>query len=341
MSLPLDTKDVKQAFYWLARACGLFALSRRLTARGLRILCYHGVSVTTLDEWRPMLFIKPATFAARLDRLVALAYPVLSLDEATRRLADGTLPPNATVITIDDGFSLTERECVPLLKQRALPATIYVTSFYAMAEKPIFELVVQYLLWRGEREGTDLGGDLQRLLGLAAEASHAAMMDAFQARTLADKEAICAELASVLGETPEQVWGSGEFSLMSPAQVSAAAREEGISIQLHTRRHRFPADEAVMTAEITDNRRDLEPLVTEPLEHFCYPSGLWSEAQFDTLARLGIRSSTTTDNGLNYPTAHRFALRRYLDSEINTMLEFEAELSGFAHLLRTALRRPG
>lgn len=335
----MNTRNIKLAVYWLARSCGLFALARRLTSRGLRILCYHGGSVAGLDAWRPMLFMRPDTFAARLDRLQALGHPVLSLDEATRRLADGSLPDSATVITIDDGFRLTEEAFVPLLRQRDLPATIYVTSYYVEAEKPIFELVVQYLLWRAAGRDVDLDGELQRLLGREPETPTAALIDAFSKRDLEEKEAICTALAAVLGETPEQVWGSGEFSLMSPRQVTAASRQAGISIQLHTRRHRFPPDPTVMAAEIADNRRDLEPLVTEPLQHFCYPSGLWSEDQFAGLAEHGILSATTTDNGLNFGDTHRFALRRYLDSEANSLLEFEAELSGFAHLLRSAAGR--
>ena len=63
------------AALYLARGCGLFALARVLTAGRLRILCYHGVALDDEFEFQPMLFMRAATFADRLDRLMRPATP--------------------------------------------------------------------------------------------------------------------------------------------------------------------------------------------------------------------------------------------------------------------------
>ena len=334
-------RRLKLAVFFIGRVCGLFALARVLTQDGLRILCYHGVSKGTTHLWRPMLFMQPRTFAKRLDRLIKCGYPVLSLDDAIRGLADGTLPPNATAITIDDGFQLTEEDFVPLLVERDLPATIYVTSYYALKNEPIFELVIQYILWLSEKTGQDVTSKFRSLLGQTQEKSRDDLLHDFASRSLPEKKIICETLAARIQNPLQEVWKHGEFSLMTRDQIRAASRTKGISIQLHTRRHRFPQDKQEAADEISDNRSDLADLVTEPLLHFCYPSGLYSPEQFRVLEEQQICSATTTDNGLNFGDANHFALLRYLDSEAQSMLEFEAELSGFAHLLRRAVGRGG
>lgn len=286
-----------------------------------------------------MLFMTSATFAKRMDRLRELGYPVVALDEAVERLRSGTLLPNTTVITIDDGFALTAEESVPILCERSLPATIYVTSYYAEKREPIFELVLQYLLWLGENERRDLIPMLAERLDVHGNTDVGSLLSIFARLELAEKREMCDELAGELSVSPEAIYGPGEFSLMNAEQIARADQAPEISIQLHTRRHRFPEDVQLATKELIENRRDLEPSVAGPLEHFCYPSGIWNEAHFEVLKSQGIRSATTTDNGLNFSGANPYALTRYLDSEVNTMLEFEAELSGFAHILRKLFGR--
>ncbi|MBM3585043.1 MAG: hypothetical protein FJX36_11660 [Alphaproteobacteria bacterium] len=105
---------MKLALLRAAKAVGLFGLSRLLTRRSLRILCYHGVWLGE-GTFGNYLFMRPETFRARMRLLASLGYPVLGLDEAVERLAAGTLPACATVITIDDGWYGTYRHMVDAL----------------------------------------------------------------------------------------------------------------------------------------------------------------------------------------------------------------------------------
>jgi hypothetical protein len=49
---------------------------------------------------------------------------------------------------------------------------------------------------------------------------------------------------------------------------------------------------------------------------------------------MGIRSAVTCIPGLNDSKTHPYELRRFLDGENITNLEFEAEMSGFLDLCR-------
>ncbi len=109
----------------------------------------------------------------------------------------------------------------------------------------------------------------------------------------------------------------------------------GIDLQLHTHRHHLPIESsAALALELEDNRRALADVAHGPLVHFCYPSGKYQAQQLPWLAQAGIVTATTTRSGFNYRDTPILELRRFLDAENFTELEFEAEMSGFLELLR-------
>ena len=111
--------------------------------------------------------------------------------------------------------------------------------------------------------------------------------------------------------------------------------KNGVDIQLHTHRHIFPDDDEHMALkEIADNKSALESVVDKELKHFCYPSGVYSETSIEFLRKCGIATATTTDPGFNHTETPPLQLKRFLDSETITELEFEAELCGFFELVR-------
>src|ERR1043165_631679 len=110
-------KAVLAVILRMAKSTGLFALARRLTARDVRILCYHGAALRDEHQFSPGLFMSKETFAARMEFLARQGYPVLKLEEVVERLEQGDWPPAATVITIDDGWFGTYRIMAPILQQ--------------------------------------------------------------------------------------------------------------------------------------------------------------------------------------------------------------------------------
>lgn len=77
---------------YTAKYLGLFRLSRILTRRGLRILCYHGGALEDEHRFSPGTFMTQETFRRRMEHLIDHGYPVLGLEEALARMDDGTLP---------------------------------------------------------------------------------------------------------------------------------------------------------------------------------------------------------------------------------------------------------
>ena len=325
----------------LARALGMFRLARRWTGNGLRILCYHGISVADEDEFRPGLFMKPATFRSRLGYLSANGYRVLSLDAALQHLKENSLPRDSVVLTFDDGFFGLHRYGIPILKEFEFPATIYLTTYYAAKETPIFRLLVAYLVWKADKKVIALEGLIPSLSGpldLRDEQATSTVVD----HIIEYGEGECSEgerveitdrLAGRLGIDYDEMRSQRLMCLVDRAEASDFAKSD-IDLQLHTHRHRLPIERQVVKAELSENRRALEDIVDGSVRHFCYPSGIWDRRHWPWLQELGVDSATTCDPGFNYPTTPMLGLKRYLDAEDIPELEFEAELCGFKELLR-------
>lgn len=341
MSGSRRARALKRFALRVCKTLGLFALAERVTARRLRILGYHGVSTTDESVWRPQVFMEAATFRARLAFLARRRYPVLPLAEAIARLGRGDLPARATVITADDGYWSFYRHALPALRERGLPVTVYVISHWALAGRPVFDQAVRYMLWKTRAPTLDagalgLGGAVLPLDGMRGRA-RAAEVILGCAEPLGDgeRESLARVLGEQLGVDYAGLCASRALGLVDRDEIAALAAE-GIDIQLHTHRHRFPDDETAALGEIADNRAALEPVVGHRLEHFCYPRGQWSTRQWAWLRAAGIASATTCEPGLNGPGTPRLALRRFVDGGDVSQIEFEAEMTGFAEFLRAA-----
>ena len=339
--------SIKHAVYRLSKAVGLFRLARRLTAGQLRILCYHGVALG--DEWRmaPGLFMRPETFDARFDLIARGRYPVLSLSEALERLDRGELPACAVVITYDDGFYGNLAHGRETIGRFGWPMTYYVTTYYAVKETPIFRVLARYLFWKTSRTELTLDGLPGLEPGKLRLDGDPARVEEIKWRLIRHAEehldeparvALSRELARRLGLDYDELAASRRFSLMTPAELSDLAAAGG-DLQLHTHRHRLPVDREEVGREIQDNRDVLEPIAGRPLAHLCYPSGAFDRDQWPWLEALGVASATTTLPGFNDRDRPRMGLTRFLDQEDIAPIVFEAELSGFAELLRRARQR--
>ena len=329
---------MKQTFLRVAKATGLFALSRRLTRRELRILCYHGIWIGDQPHFGDALYMRAETFARRMQALAASNYPVLPLDEAVRRFADGTLPDAAVVITIDDAWLGTLRHMVPVLQGLKLPATLYVTTYYALAERPVLNVMISYMVSRAAvlppLDELIPGGDAS-VRGhddyAGAIASYLDGLDTLDTRWQA-LAVIAGKLGADFARIAEERW----FDLMNPDELRQA-QAAGIDLQLHTHTHRMhDFDAAALQNELQRNRTALATtLGLDParLDHFCFPSGVYDPMVFPVLEADGIQSATTTEFGLNPPDANRFELKRILDCESFSDLDLEARLSGFWSLL--------
>jgi peptidoglycan/xylan/chitin deacetylase (PgdA/CDA1 family) len=102
------------------------AAARRLRRRPqLTVLGWHRI-----DDSGTPLSTPVTVFEQQLDVLERLGCVVLPLEDAMRKLAAGELPDRAVVLTFDDGYASVLERAWPLLRERGLPATLFVVSGY-------------------------------------------------------------------------------------------------------------------------------------------------------------------------------------------------------------------
>lgn len=348
-------RSLKLSLLWLAKHLGGFRLAQRLTADKLRILCYHGVWVGDRPRMGEKLFMEPETFRQRLLLLKKAGFRVVTLSQGVEELASGRLPPKTVVITIDDGWATTRSHMVPALREVGFPSTLYLTSYYVEKGAPVLNILVQFVWARAgegglspmdairatvaeaQAEGHGLGIDIEALDGMTLDEGKKVFAQLLESLpTVPLRLARVQRLAELLDVDIRAAVRGRWFDLMTPEEL-AEIQAAGMEIQLHTHRHRFRnASPAESYQEIVENRSKIGDLLGLPatsLVHFCYPSGGYNEGQWPVLAALGVQTATTIEEGLNSAHTSRYGLKRFLDGENVTRLEFESYLCGFSELL--------
>lgn len=307
----------------------------------LLILCYHGVSLEDEHLWNPSLYVSTGLLRARLDFLSGAGCAVLPLAEALRRLYDGSLPARSVALTFDDGTYDFYRQAFPILRELGCPATLYLTTSYCEYNRPVFDLMCGYLLWRGrdrmltlaevlpEPVRLDTPGRMQAERALKAYVRR-------QSCTETQKDELLASLAAGLAIDYEELCRKRLLHLVNLAEARELAAA-GIDIQLHTHNHRISLREDRFTREIAENRARIEQVSAGVLRHFCYPSGYYKPEFLPWLRAAGIDSATTCEPGLASPNSDPLLLPRLVDSSALRWSEFRGWVSGVAAWLP---RRP-
>ena len=338
-------RTAKLFVFYTCKFLGLFYIARKMTRRGLRILCYHGLATDNEYVFKPKLFIRPETFRHRMDLLRKHGYPIVPLHEAVAGLGTGDLPDCATVITFDDGWHSIYRDALPVLRELKIPATVYVTTYYVEKCMPDMHALLEYAVGNSDNSELCLSDHPEPFRGpwqMDSKESRqrvlSALIDYTDACAAPTRPDLARGIVERLGLQWDRVEKSKMFYLMDATEIRAL-HEAGIDIQLHTHRHRLPvSDKKVVDWEIEENRRALSPLVEGALSHLAYPKGEYDRSQFRWLEEAGIKTATTCEPGLNYADTPRLELSRFLDGEDVSDIEFEAELVGIAPILRRLLK---
>lgn len=304
----------------LLRAAG--TVTSGIGAGSLLVLIYHRV----LPEPDPLLPGEPdaAAFAAQLD-VIGRLFKVLPLAEAVRRLRAGQLPPRAVCITFDDGYANNCEVALPILKSRAVPATVFVAPGFLSGGRMFNDTVIEAL----RRASGEL--DLTR----EGFGTHALPDDAARVRAIASILPVLKYLPQTervrrATAIAERVGAELPDDLMMTEEQVRQLHREGIAIGAHTMTHPILAnvDEATARREIIESKVRLTDMIGAPVTTFAYPNGgpardytardvaLAREAGFELAVSTAWGAATAAADPLQIPriapwdrTAVRFGMR--------------------------------
>src|ERR1043166_139128 len=285
-----------------AKSLGIFQVLRRSEWRKnqLLILAYHGVSQDDEHLWNRELFVTQESFANRMQALKDYGCHVLPLHDALEKLWTKTLPPCSVVLTFDDAGCDFYRRAFPVLRQFGWPATVYLASYYSCYNRPVFDVMCSYLLWKGKDRILDTSGitaqsgkfqlkDSDVRESLAHEIQVFARQSRFSA---AQKDELLSTMAERLNIDYQTILAKRILHLLSEEELTELAAE-GIDIQLHTHRHHSPKSREHFLAELEENRKAIVKYTKVP-HHFSYPHGLYDEHFDEWLVSFEVLSATTT-----------------------------------------------
>lgn len=325
--------SIKTVVYLVGKYAGGFALARWITRNGIVILGWHGISMEDEHDRFPEFFISQETLTKRISHLKR-HFSVVPLHEAVEMHASGKIEPNTCVLTFDDGMYDFLIAGVPLMKEEDVTATVYCVSSYlennlaaTMALRDIY-LRAQQSSGANATELEAKNRDVFRKQCDEIRRLPRAEQDEY---LLGVAKQMHVDFASVL---EKRIWDN-----MSAEEMKKTV-DEGFDVQVHTHSHLTTvADLDRVEEEAATCRRVLESITKRPALDYCYPSGLWEHAAWPSLSKAGMRSAVTCKTGPNFAKTPPLAMRRYIDHNANSQLEFEAMVSGF-HWLMCVLTKP-
>jgi peptidoglycan/xylan/chitin deacetylase (PgdA/CDA1 family) len=282
----------------------------------LAILMYHAIVAEPLpvEDW---CFLDAASFRHQLDYL-ARHFDVLPLCTAVDRLRDGAIRRPTAVITFDDGYQNNHDVAFPLLRERGLPATIFLTTglvgtddtvWYCRLNQALAATRQSTLEWRGERFGLcDPSARAE-----ASRALQARLKEHPQARLLAELR----EIVRALGEDPARpVLEDTPHRMLSHDAIARMQLSGLVEFGAHTSSHAIlaPLTPQEREREIDASVAAVEALTGRPCRSFSYPNGRaqdYDEPAMDALRRCQVRAAVTTEAGPNDARTPPLELRRY------------------------------
>lgn len=329
-------QGLREIFFSLSVSTGIARLNSFFNRDKLIILCFHSMSQKDEHQFWPGVFISKEKVTLLLDYLQSSHFNVISLQDAERHLRGEAKFKYPVVITFDDGWRTSVTDLLPMFLSYNFPVTIYVTTYYCDHEIPVVNVLVQYWLWLKPSNGFDVeyGGTTYHFSGDSSSIVKAVELSLKGFDDEQKREFLLA-LADSLGVSDEAI-ESKRFNNATYTELAEAMLSPLVDIQLHTHTHQLPKDNKSIEKEIQTNKnRMLETLSpSNPLVHFCYPSGIWSPEHLPELESNGIKTATTLDEGLNAKIEHPLKLKRNLVMDSRTLDHFIVIISGVLDTLR-------
>jgi peptidoglycan/xylan/chitin deacetylase (PgdA/CDA1 family) len=334
---------IKQVLFHGARWSGLNAFSRRLRRDSLVVLNYHGVLdeayLRGADANIACNTVGSGEFAAHLEFLTRRYRPVRASDVEAWLAGQRELPPNAVLLTFDDGLRNNLTHAAPLLKRYGVPAILFLTTAYLGGQRLLWPQELYELAMRWPRQeiprpdavvGFRLDGDrrlrARRLVALA-KTLPAATVEEWLQQLRAD------------APLPASLASSGFYAFLTWEE---AGRLPGFGFELgsHTVNHwivtRCTPEE--LRRELGESKSEIERRLGSACTSFCYPNGAaqdWSAETAVAVKAAGYRAAYALPDRIQRRSpVNAYAIDRLTVAGGVSQAAFEARVSGVVEAMR-------
>lgn len=250
----------------------LASLERFWGKSRLTVLAYHRIREPMgFEFFEPIISAPPAEFARQMD-VMSDRYNAVTLAEVLQWLdGKGSLPPNAALITFDDGYRDNLQFALPILEERDLPAVLFLPTEHIDRAQPFFWDSAAYFFGNTEAREADLP-----ILGARSWTSASLMCAEWLEAVKRIPHSGRAEATEHLGRVldvalPPDVY-AGELLTWDEVRTMG---DRGFSFGSHTMSHpiltQLPLEH--VWRELAESRARLERELEEPIRALAYPNG--------------------------------------------------------------------
>lgn len=238
----------------------------------LTVLAYHRVcNPASFGFFEPVISATPDDFARQMD-IIAERYNAITLPELLAWLDGvGTIPPNAALITFDDGYRDNLDQALPVLHERELPAVLFLATDHIDRSQPFFWDSAAYSFNQTSATEADLP-----ILGprswVSPQVMCAEWLEAAKRVPHSRRAEVTEQLGRQLGVSmPEDAY-AGELLTWDEVRLMAS---KGFEFGSHTLTHpiltEVPASE--VRRELVESRARLEDELGVSIRTLAYPNG--------------------------------------------------------------------
>ncbi|MGA1985508.1 MAG: polysaccharide deacetylase family protein [Candidatus Sulfotelmatobacter sp.] len=318
---------MKKIALGLMKTCGVFGLTRVMSAKMARILMYHnfsGPGETGTDA------VSATALRAQLAHL-RRHFHVVPLTRIFELLKTGRpLDPLTVALTIDDGRSNCYEFLFPLLSEFEMPATFFVVSSFIRGEGWVW---TDKVLWLAEQPSrpSELSASNIELLFTTLNRLRPEVRTAFI-------ENMAAKMGVSIPETAPE-----KYAPCSWNELREMADSGLVDIGSHTVTHPILASitDEESWHELTVSRAQIEEGLDRPVVSFCFPNGKpvdYRHSQLQQVKDAGYAGAVVADFGMITSRTNPYELPRIGVSGCSDALSFSKDLDG-AEYYQTRLLR--
>jgi peptidoglycan/xylan/chitin deacetylase (PgdA/CDA1 family) len=262
----------------------------------LPVLTYHRIAEPPGRDVPAALFVPPAEFEEHLDVLTRRYEPVGIETLLDVRHGRARMPRRAIMFTFDDAYLDFGTTAWPMLRERSIPAILFVPTGYPDQPR-------RWFWWErlAELIGTTAAPGIATPIGSLPLATRDERSRAHRALRDHCKRIGLDESVTLVEQLAEQVDGPPAHNGVLGWDALRDLASDGVTIAPHSRTHALLTgiSDEQLADELTGSRDDVERELGGTVPCFAYPSGDWDQRVVDATASAGYEVAFTTRRGVN------------------------------------------
>lgn len=291
----ITRRILRKAHHLFGDASTLLGFDKSIfnTARGSRILVYHGICEQDPTHFNT-LFITAKTLEKHLQ-LYKKYFNVVSIDDYYRQRFSSD--KFNICITFDDGFANNYKYALPLLEQYQLPATFFITAITGAGYDILWNDMLSIAGKLGPKEFTFQSVSYHKnKYNKYVDSEGVALSEKLQIGSFQDKAELIEHLKELTNLHRDKLQ-TDYWLQMAPDQIEALSASKYVTIGAHGYYHNDLSQVAIadVKKELIQSKIYLEGITGQQITSLAFPYGSYNSTVIEAAKEVGYSKLLGTD----------------------------------------------